>query len=103
MRRHFVTARPRILGIGRQQQPRLEEGEPGRHHQVIRRQLDPQPLRRLGAVSRAAVAASNADAALDRNFLRHRVLPLLRERIAGRLPTGGVHDLGFELVRRGST
>ena len=33
--------------VGRQQQARLQVGEPGGHHQVVGGELDPQPLRRL--------------------------------------------------------
>ena len=47
MRRHLVRRRPLLRRVGRQQQPRLQEREPGRHHQVVGRELDPQPLRRL--------------------------------------------------------
>ena len=47
VRRHLVGRRPRLGRIGRQQQPRLQEGEPGRHHQIVGGELDPEQLRRL--------------------------------------------------------
>ena len=41
--------RARLLALGRlwQEQPRFQIGEPGRHHQVIGRELEPQRPRRL--------------------------------------------------------
>ena len=45
MRRQVLGTRPLFPRFGRQQQARLQEGKPGRHHQVIRRKLDPQAAR----------------------------------------------------------
>ena len=48
-----ILARGAFLArVGRQQQARLQEGEPGRHHQVVGRQFDPQ---RLGLVDEGQV------------------------------------------------
>jgi hypothetical protein len=44
MRRHLLARGGLVLRVGRQQQPRLEEGQPRRHDEVIGRELDPQAL-----------------------------------------------------------
>lgn len=51
----------------------------------------------------AACEPGLSTVSLPRRAIGLKIAEVLRERIAGRLPTGGVHDLGFELVRRGST
>ncbi len=44
MRGQLLARRALFGRIGRQQQARLQEGQPGGHDQVIRRQFDAQPL-----------------------------------------------------------
>ena len=51
----------------------------------------------------AACEPGLSTVSLPRRAIGLKIAEVLRERIAGNLPTGGVHDLGFELVRRGST
>ena len=55
-----------VLGVGRQQQARLEEGQPGRHDEVIGGEFDPQAARLLDEGQVLLGQMKDRDPAADR-------------------------------------